>query len=113
MSGKKTLSKALDALYDKDRKGIFVHRDRLKHLPIQVGDRFSIHKGKQELSTLKIKKDNQGDLIMDRNGLFIPRSRRVDILLGGIYDEFVLETDPSQPDTFRLRPPAEDDAGCS
>jgi len=104
MSRKKTLSKALDALYDKDRKGIFIHRDRLRHLPFQVGDRFCIHKGRQELFTLKIKKDDQGDILMDRTGLFIPRSRRVDILLGGIYEEYVLEIDPRNPEAFRLRP---------
>jgi hypothetical protein len=107
MSGKKLLSRALDAMYDKDRKGIFVHRDRFKDLPFDVGDRFSIHKGRQELFTLKIRKDPLGDLVMDRNGLFIPRSRRVDILLGGIYDEFILESDPRQPDGFQLRPATE------
>lgn len=91
-------------LFDHDRDGIFIHSDRLAGTPFSIGDRFSIHKGKRELFSLKIVKNDQGDILLDKNGIFISRSKRVDILLGGIYDEFVIEFPSDVPDAFLIRP---------
>ena len=37
------------AFYDPQRKGIFIHNDQLKESPFEIGDRFSVRKGKREL----------------------------------------------------------------
>ena len=37
------------AFYDPERKGIFIHSDQLKESPFEIGDRFSVRKGKREL----------------------------------------------------------------
>ena len=49
-------------------------------------------------------KNEKGDIIFDRNGIFIPRSRRVDLLLGGIFDEYLIETNLKKRPKIILRP---------
>jgi hypothetical protein len=100
----KTIGKKNIVLFDHDRNGIFIHRDCLSETAFSVGDRFSVHKGKRELFTLKIIRDEQGDFLLDKNGIFIHRSKRVDILLGGLYEEFVLEFSVDAPNAFLIRP---------
>ena len=104
MFSNKTIDKENIVLFDHDRNGIFIHRDRLSETPFSIGDRFSIHKGKRELFSLKIIMNDQGDILLDKNGIFIHRSKRVDILLGGIYDEFILEYSSAVPNAFLIRP---------
>jgi hypothetical protein len=92
------------AFYDPDRKGMFIHKDQLKDSPFKVGDRFSLRKGKRELFAVTIIKDPEGDIIFDKNGLFIERSRRIDILLGGIFDEYVFYIEPELTGTIKIKP---------
>ena len=104
MFSKKTPPKQNMVLFDHDRDGIFIHSDCLRERPFTIGDRFSIHKGKRELFSLRIKKDEQGDILLDKNGIFIKRSKRVDILLGGIYDAFLIEFPYDAPEAIIIRP---------
>jgi len=92
------------ALLDRDRKGIFIHKDQLKGSPFKAGDRFSINIGKVELFSLTLVKDDNGEIIFDNMGILIRRSRRVDMLLGGIFDEYILEVEPEKPNTIRIKP---------
>lgn len=92
------------ALYDEQRKGIFIHRDQLKGTGFTSGDRFSIHKGKRKLFALTIVKDDQGEIFYDKAGIFIPRTRRVDILMGGIFEAYTVKTVPEHPDRLIIMP---------
>ncbi len=92
------------ANYDPDRKGIFVHKNQLAESSFKVGDRFSVKVGKQELFAISIVKDDQGDIVFDKNGIFIERTRRIDILLGGIFDQYVLHIEPDRPGTIKIKP---------
>jgi hypothetical protein len=92
------------AIYDPDRKGIFIHRNQLSASNFKVGDRFSVKRGKQELFALTILKDDKGDILYGKNGIFIQRTRRIDILLGGIFDEYVFYIEPENPGSIKLRP---------
>jgi hypothetical protein len=60
--------------------------------------------GKQDLFAISIVKDDKGDIVFDKNGIFIERTRRIDILLGGIFNEYVLyfKSDPIR--SIKLRP---------
>ncbi len=91
------------AFYDPDRNGIFIHFDQLKDSPFEVGDRFSVRKGKRELFAMTIIKDDNGDIFFDKKGIFIERTRKIDILLGGIFDEYVFYNEPEIPGTIRLK----------
>ena len=91
------------AFYDPDRKGILIHKDQLADTPFQVGDRFSVRKGKRELFAVTIIKDADGDIVFDRRGIFIERTRKIDILLGGIFDEYVFYIEPEIPGTIKLK----------
>ena len=104
MFSKQTIDNSTIALFDRDRNGIFIHRNCLAGKPFSIGDRFSVHKGKRELFSLKIKKDTGGDILLDKNGIFIHRNTRVDILLGGIYDEFCIDFPADAPETIIIRP---------
>jgi hypothetical protein len=92
------------AIYDPDRKGIFIHKNRLNASNFKVGDRFSVKRGKQDLFAVSILKDDKGDIVYDKNGIFIERTRRIDILLGGIFDEYVLYIETEAPGAIKLRP---------
>jgi hypothetical protein len=92
------------AIYDADRKGIFIHGDQLRNTPYLVGDRFSVKKGQKELFALTIVRDKSGDIVFDKTGIFIERTRRVDVFMGGIFDEYVLFFDLAQPNAFKIKP---------
>ncbi len=92
------------ANHDPDRRGIFIHAAQLAGGPFKPGDRFSLRKGKHQLFSITIVRDEQGDIFFDQHGLFIPRTRKVDMLLGGIFDQFVFYLEPEIPNTIKLRP---------
>lgn len=92
------------ANYDPDRKGIFIHRDQLMDSSFEVGDRFSVKVGKQDLFAITINRDSKGDIVYDKNGVFIERNRRIDILLGGIFKEYVLYIESDAPGSIQIRP---------
>ena len=92
------------AFYDADRKGILIHKDQLQDSPFKVGDRFAIKKGQKELFALVIVKDEGGEIVFDKAGIFIARSRRVDVFIGGIFDEYVIFFELDKPDTFKIKP---------
>lgn len=92
------------ANYDPDRKGIFIHKNQLNDSGFNVGDRFSVKVGKQDLFAISIVRDDKGDIVYDKNGIFIERTRRIDILLGGIYDEYVLYIEPDPYGSIKIRP---------
>ena len=91
------------AFYDPDRKGIFIHKDQLKESPFEVGDRFSVRKGKRELFAMTIIKDDTGEIFYGKKGILIERTRKIDILLGGIFDEYVIYIEPVIPNTIKLK----------
>ena len=91
------------AFYDSDRKGILIHKDQLEDTPFEVGDRFSVRKGKRELFAMIIIKDDNGDIFFDKRGIFIERTRKIDILLGGIFDEYVFYIKPEIPLTIKIK----------
>ena len=91
------------AFYDPERKGIFIHSDQLKESPFEIGDRFSVRKGKRELFAMTILKDDTGEIFYDKKGIFIERTRKIDILLGGIFDEYVFLIEPEYPSTIKLK----------
>ena len=92
------------AFYDPERKGMFIHLDQLADSPFSVGDRFSLRQGKRELFAITIIKDSQGDIFFDKNGIFIKRTRKIDILLGGIFDKYVFYIEPEIPATIKIKP---------
>ena len=92
------------AFYDPERKGMFIHKDQLTDSPFKVGDRFSLRKGKRELFAMTLIKDDRGDIFFDKNGIFIARTRKIDILLGGIFDEYVFYIEPEITGTIKIKP---------
>ena len=91
------------AFYDPDRKGILIHKDQLVDSPFKVGDRFSVRKGKRELFAMTLISDENGDIFFDRRGIFIERTRQIDILLGGIFDEYVFYIEPERTRTIKIK----------
>ena len=91
------------AFYDPERKGIFIHHDQLKESPFEIGDRFSVRKGKRELFAMTIVRDDMGTIFYDKKGIFIERTRKIDILLGGIFDEYVIYIEPKIPHTIKIK----------
>ena len=92
------------AFYDPERKGMFIHVDQLTDSPFKIGDRFSVRKGRRELFAMTIIKDDQGDIFYDKQGIFIERTRKIDILLGGIFEEYVFYIEPEIPATIKIKP---------
>jgi hypothetical protein len=92
------------AFYDPERKGMFIHIDQLADSPFNLGDRFSLRRGKRELFAMTIIKDDLGDIFFDKKGIFIERSRKIDVLLGGIFDEYVFYIEPEIPGTIKIKP---------
>lgn len=92
------------AQFDRDRDGIFIHINQLQNSIFTVGDRFSVKKGRRELFSLRIIREEDGDILFDQNGIFIKRSRRVDILLGGIFREFVIDLGEQEKGAIIIRP---------
>lgn len=104
MTAPKNIIDKPTANYDPDRKGIFIHQNQLDDSGFKVGDRFSVKVGKQDLFAISIVKDDKGDIVYDKNGIFIERTRRIDILLGGIFDEYVLYIESGRPGSIKLGP---------
>ena len=104
MVSKKNVKNKEIALLDRDRKGIFIHKDQLRGSSFEVGDRFSIKIGSVALYTLTIVKDEAGEIMFDKNGIFIKRTRRIDMLLGGIFDEYIIDIETQKPDTIEIKP---------
>jgi hypothetical protein len=92
------------AFYDPERKGMFIHIDQLEGSPFKVGDRFSLRRGRRELFAITIIKDDQGDIFFDKMGIFIKRSRKIDVFLGGIFDEYVFYIEPEFSGTIKIKP---------
>jgi hypothetical protein len=92
------------AIYDPERKGIFIHHDQLRDSPFEMGDRFSLRKGKRELFAITIVKDDNGEIFFDKKGIFIERTRKIDIFLGGIFDEYVFYVEPEISGTIKIKP---------
>jgi hypothetical protein len=104
MVSKKDIADLPIANYDADRKGIFIHNNQLNDSGLKAGDRFSVKMGKQELFAISIVKDDKGDIVYDKNGIFIERTRRIDILLGGIFNEYVVYFESDPQGSIKLRP---------
>lgn len=92
------------AIHDPQRKGILIPADELSDSRFKTGDRFSVHKGRQEFFTLKLILDPKGSILFDRQGILIERTRRVDILLGGIFDEFSVDLSGAAEGVVRIKP---------
>jgi hypothetical protein len=104
MTAPKNIIDKPTANYDPDRKGIFIHQNQLDDSGFKVGDRFSVKVGKQDLFAISLVKDDKGDIVYDKNGIFIERTRRIDILLGGIFDEYVVYIGSDPQGSIKLRP---------
>jgi hypothetical protein len=104
MASKKDIADLPVANYDPDRKGIFIHKNQLINSSFNVGDRFSIKVGKQELFAISIVRDAKGEIVYDKKGIFIERTRRIDILLGGIFDQYVLYIESGPQESIKIRP---------
>jgi hypothetical protein len=103
MTSRSDISPRNIAFYDPERKGIFIHTDQLKESTFEIGDRFSVRKGKRELFAMTIIKNDTGEIFYDKKGIFIERTRKIDILLGGIFDEYVVYIEPEIPGTIKIK----------
>jgi hypothetical protein len=103
MTARSDISSKHIAFYDPERKGIFIHTDQLKESPFKIGDRFSVRKGKRELFAMTLIKDDTGEIFYDKNGIFVERTRKIDILLGGIFDEYVIYIEPEIQQTIKIK----------
>lgn len=91
------------AIHDRERRGILIPVGQLEGSGLSAGDRFMLKKGQRGLFALTIVKHAQGDILFDRSGIFIARTRRVDILLGGIFDEYQVEIVATEPVALRVK----------
>ena len=103
MTSGSDISPKYTAFYDPERKGIFIHSDQLRASPFEIGDRFAVRKGKRELFAMTIIKNDTGEIFYDKKGIFIERTRKIDILLGGIFDEYVIYIEPEIPQTIKIK----------
>ncbi|RPJ76185.1 MAG: hypothetical protein EHM15_02405 [Desulfobacteraceae bacterium] len=94
----------LIAFHDRERKGIFIHAALLRQSPFTPGDRFAVRTFKTRIFTVTLERDEEGEIVYDRHGIFLPRSRRVDMLMGGIFDKHVVTIEPGPPGAITLRP---------
>jgi len=92
------------ACYEEERRGIFIHRDLLQGTPFRPGDRFAILPRPAQLFSVTLVRDPAGPILFDRHGIFLERTRRLDVLLGGIFERYAVLLDPARPETLRLRP---------
>jgi hypothetical protein len=91
------------AVHDAQRKGILIPRDQLEGTDFQPGDRFAVTRGQRDFFCVVLERDARGDIFFDKQGIFVERSRRVDILLGGIFDTFTVEIGEAPPGTIRIK----------
>lgn len=92
------------AFYEKERKGIYIHARLLQDSPFRPGDRFALRPRPTQLFSVTIIKDDNGDIFFDKHGIFIARTRHIDMLMGGIFDKYVVTIEADEPGTLRLRP---------
>ena len=92
------------ALNDPQRRGILIPASQLVDTTFTVGDRFTVKRGQRDLFALAVVPDAQGDILYDRTGIFIERTRRVDMFLGGVFDVFAVEILDGESPTLRIRP---------
>ena len=92
------------ALNDPQRRGILIPASQLVDSGLVVGDRFKVKMGQKDLFAVLIVKDDQGEILYDRTGIFIERTRRVDMFLGGVFDTFGVEVQADDPPALRIRP---------
>jgi hypothetical protein len=92
------------AFYERERKGIFIHADLLRDSPFRPGDRFVLWPKPAQLFSVTLARDASGGIFFDQHGIFVARTRRIDILMGGIFDRYVVSFDPQAPDRIRIRP---------
>ena len=92
------------ALNDPQRRGILIPASQLVDTAFAVGDRFMVKRGQKDLFALAIVPHAQGDILFDRTGIFIERTRRVDMFLGGVFDTFAVEIHDGEAPTLRIRP---------
>jgi hypothetical protein len=91
------------AVHDPQRRGILIPREQLEGTGLAPGDRFAIQRGQRELFCVALEPHPRGDIFFDKQGIFLARTRRVDILLGGIFDAFRVEVDEASG-IIRIRP---------
>jgi hypothetical protein len=48
-------------------------------------------------------RDDTGEIFYDKKGIFIERTRKIDILLGGIFDEYVIYIEPEIQQTIKIK----------
>jgi hypothetical protein len=53
---------------------------------------------------MTILKDDNGEIFFDKKGIFIERTRKIDILLGGIFEEYVFYIEPEITGTIKIKP---------
>ena len=92
------------AIHDPERRGILIPASQLSDTAFGEGDRFSIRKGQREFFCLVIQKNPEGDIVFEKYGIFIPRTRRVDAYLGGIFHEFTVDFPSGHPDRIKIAP---------
>jgi hypothetical protein len=92
------------AFYEKERQGIYIHRKLLKNCLFQPGDRFSVRPKPTQLFSVTLIKDDDGDIFYDQQGIFIARTRYIDMLMGGIFDKYVIYFEQDEPNSIKLRP---------
>jgi len=92
------------AFYDKERKGIFIHAQLLQNGPFRPGDRFTVRPRPTQLFSVTLIKNDNGDIFYDKHGIFITRTRHIDILMGGIFDKYVVTIEQDEPGTLKVRP---------
>lgn len=92
------------ALNDTQRRGILIPASQLTDTAFKVGDRFKVKMGQKDLFAVWIVKDDRGDILYDRTGIFIERTRRVDMFLGGVFDTFGVDVQQGDPPALRIRP---------
>lgn len=98
------LTQRKGAVHDPERRGILIPANQLADTAFREGDRFTIRKGQREFFTLLIQKDPGGDIVFEKYGVFIPRTRRVDAYLGGIFHEFSVDFPQGHPDQMKITP---------
>jgi hypothetical protein len=91
------------AVHDRQRRGILIPAGQLEGLNLSPGDRFRLKKGLRELFAIALVKDDRGDILFDRSGIFIERTRRVDLLLGGIFDTYEVTFVDREPPMLIVR----------
>ena len=92
------------AIHDPERRGILIPASQLEGSPFTEGDRFSIRKGQRDFFCVIIQRDPDGDIIFEKYGIFIPRTRRVDAYMGGIFHEFTVDFPPGHADRMKIAP---------